>query len=1094
MLFTDLVGSTELMAQLGDDRAEMVRRTHFRLLRETVAGHGGQEVKSLGDGLMVFFSSAVEAVACAVAVQRSVQRYNRQHEDHQLRARIGLHVGEPIRDEGDYFGKAVVIARRLCDRAEGGQIIASDLVHSLAGSRGSFTFTSLGLLALRGLADPVPAWDIAWLKAAARPLPLPQSLSSEGRTKFVGRKELIDRLRDAWERARAGGLQLVLVAGEAGIGKTRLAMQFAGEAHGTGGRVLYGRADEDTLVPYQPFVETLRYYLRQRPAEELYGMTPVAGSLARLIPELADRARQAPAAAADPETERYQLFEALASLVRQSAEAAPTVLVLDDLHWADKPSLLLLTHLLRSTTESSLLVIVIYRDTDLGRRHPLAELLASLRREVAHERLQVGGLTSPEVAELIEDMAQRDLDPDLQALAAAVYEETEGHPFFIEEVFRHLVETGNVTDGEVAPPRRRLRLSDLGIPEGVRDLIGRRLARLSDDCNAALAVGAVLGPSFSVDLLERVGEIPSDNSLGLIEQALDARLIEELPHSVGHYTFAHALVRETIYDEIPSARRLRLHARAAAAIEAAHTADVEMYLSELAHHFAAAGHAVPAAKAIDYGTRAGARAVAVLAYEEAVGYFQRALAALEHAAPVDERQHCDLLLALADSQWRSGETESANVTYERAAAAARKLGAAELFARAALGVAPGFMTLPFGTYDARRIGLLEEALKLLGERSDPLRARVLGELARGLLWSEATDAYERRDALSREAVELARQSGDTATRAATLYTRHLAAWRPENAEERLKLAEEILALAAEAGDRDMDMNGRILHLVDQLELGGLPVAEAESFADHARELRQPLYLWYAAVWKTMIALMEGRFADAEILAAEAMGAGQGSHNARQGFGLHLFILRREQGRLADLEPALKGYAESFPAVPGWRAALATAYLEQDRFDDLRREFELLAADNFDRIPRDSTWQGTMALIAEMCAALSDFERAAVLHELLQPFVDRNLVVSYGIVSLGPGARYVGLLKATTGQLEGAITLLRQAIAVSDAMGALPHVARTRLDLAECLTRRNAAGDSAEVQSLTESVARDAAALGMAGLEQRASTIGSALKQ
>jgi class 3 adenylate cyclase/pimeloyl-ACP methyl ester carboxylesterase len=573
-LFTDLERSTEILQKLGDDEAQVLWRTHFGLLRTAVAARGGEEVKNLGDGLMVVFASALDALACAVAMQQAVHRHNQQQEErHRLQVRVGLHVGEPIREEDDYFGMPVVVAKRLCDGAQGGQILASDLVRRLVGSRGGHTFRDLGPLSLKGVAEPLSAYEVVWEPAAEElaappapqvegpvaPLPLPPLLASGERTTFVGRDRELERLRHHWERVRTGKRQLVLLTGEPGIGKTRLAAEFAVAAHAEGATVLFGRSDEAAALPYQPFVEALRHYVAACPPNELRArLGATATELTGLVPELAQRLPDLPMVPPpdESERERYRLYEAFATFLAETSRASPTVLVLDDLHLADRSTLLLLKHIVRSPGQSPLLLLGTYRETEIARTHPLAEILADLRRDRPFERVSLQGLDEGDVGALIGAWAGQETPPP--ALIQAVHELTEGNPFFIEEVLRHLAETGVIyqRDGGWAT---HLTVDEMRIPEGIREVIGQRLSRLSEECNSILTIASVIGREFSLDALERASDLSLDRLLDLLEEAVAAHVVAEVPHVVGRYSFSHTVIRETLYEELTTTRRVRLH-------------------------------------------------------------------------------------------------------------------------------------------------------------------------------------------------------------------------------------------------------------------------------------------------------------------------------------------------------------------------------------------------------------------------------------------------------------------------------------------------------------------------------------------------------
>ena len=540
LLFTDLMGSTELLGRLGDDQAERLRRLHFGLLRTVATAHSGQEVKNLGDGLMVAFASAVNAVSCAIAIQQAVHRHNARQGDTRLSVRVGLNIGEPIRDEDDYFGTPVVVAKRLCDEAEGGQILASELLRELVGSRGGFAYRSRGSLTLKGISKPLAACEVLWEPEAERRIALPPSFALDEPNALVGRVAPLDELGRCWQNARDGRRRIVMLTGEPGIGKTQLAMAFCRTAHADGATVLLGRCYEESPVPYQPFVEALSHYIAESPLDELrLAVGSRRATLAKLLPELAQQA--APSAMGggveDSEREQFLLFDAVAALLNGATEVHPLILVLDDLHWADAPTLQLLRHVARSSERTSLLLLGTYRETEVDQAHPLAQVLAELRRARALDSLMIGGLGQEDVAELISARLGRGAPA---TFARVIVERTEGNPFFVEEVLRDVR-----VDGDWSAAMARI-----GVPESVKDLLQRRMRRLDDSCTRLLILAAVTGREFALDLLEQVSGMSAGQLAEILEQAIAAQVIEESQGSIGSYSFAHALIRETIYEQL----------------------------------------------------------------------------------------------------------------------------------------------------------------------------------------------------------------------------------------------------------------------------------------------------------------------------------------------------------------------------------------------------------------------------------------------------------------------------------------------------------------------------------------------------------------
>jgi class 3 adenylate cyclase len=599
ILFTDLVDSTAQRARLGEEAAEALRATHDRLLVEAVTAHHGTVAKSVGDGIMATFRGAADAVAAGVAIQQALDGHNRRAAVEPLAVRIGISLGDVTWEAEDCFGTPVIEAARLCAVAEGAQILVADIVRVSARGRGGHLFNPIGPVALKGLPEPVTTCAVAWEPIAAAGIPLPPRLGSRPAFAMFGRGEEAETLALAWAKARDGQRQVVLLAGEPGIGKTRLATEAARIAHADGGVVLFGGCDEDVGLPYRPFVEALRHYVTHASDEVLATHVQThRGELARLVPELARRIPDLPAPqVAEAETERFLLFEAVTGLLACASQERPLVLVLDAVQWAGAPELLLLKHIVRSTEPMRLLVIGTYRDSDLSRTHPLTAVLADLRREAGVERVSLHGLDDAAVETLLAAVARHELDDALVAFAHAIRRETEGNPFFIGEVIRHLVESGALFE---AGGRWTYRgeIAELGIPEGVREVIGRRLGRLSEGTNRILGLAAVIGRQFELALLAKMAETSEDAVLDALDEATAASLVTEVRSGAGQFTFRHALIRTTLYEELSTTRRARLHRRVGEALEELVQTKPGTRIEELAHHWLAATQAADATKAM----------------------------------------------------------------------------------------------------------------------------------------------------------------------------------------------------------------------------------------------------------------------------------------------------------------------------------------------------------------------------------------------------------------------------------------------------------------------------------------------------------------
>jgi tetratricopeptide (TPR) repeat protein len=493
----------------------------------------------------------------------------------------------------------------------------------------------------------VTVWEVDWSPAGSG-LPVPALLRTQGRFAFVGREHERSRLADAWAAAMAGERQAVLLGGEPGVGKTRLAAETARSAVDAGGVVLAGRCDEEGGHPYQPFTDALTAFIDACPTDQLPGrLGRFAGELARLAPGISTRVPGLPEPVqADEDTERRRLFDAVAAWIQAAGGGQPTVLVVDDLHWADRATLLALRHLLRSEEVRNVLVIGTYRDTDLDRAHPLAAMRADLRRERSVGRIDLKGLTAEEVRAFLESAGGHELDAGADALVEALHRETEGNPFFLEETLAHLVETGAIhrgADGRWTSPHTTI--EDFGIPEGVREVIGRRLARLSDDCNRVLGMAAVLGGQFDIAVL---GALAGSDVVDDLEQAERAGLIAEGDGAPPGYGFTHALIRQTLLEELSLARRQSYHLQAARALQARGASA-----AVLAGHLRQAGAAADLEETVEALLEAAEEARRRLAWEEASDHWQAALELLEvrGAEPADQAR---LLERLGDAMFATG--------------------------------------------------------------------------------------------------------------------------------------------------------------------------------------------------------------------------------------------------------------------------------------------------------------------------------------------------------------------------------------------------------------------------------------------------------
>jgi tetratricopeptide (TPR) repeat protein len=853
--------------------------------------------------------------------------------------------------------------------------------------------------------------------------------------------------------------------------------------------VLFGRCDEESVVAFQPFVEAIAHYVDTTPPAQLRAeLGAQAADLALLVPGLGRHLPElAGVAGTGAETERYRIFEAVAALFANVGAEAPVVVVLDDLHWADRPTLGLLQHLIRRSGEVPLLILGTYRDTDLVRTHPMAETLADLRRADLVARLPLRGLSADDVLALV--TAGNLARPADAELAAALWAETEGSPLFLREILRHLDETGSLTREDTGRWRALRRIDQLGIPEGVKEVIGRRLTRLSEAANIALRTGSVLGREVRLDVLEAVTDLGTDQLLDALDEAAAAGVVDEQPGAVGRWSFTHALVRQALYEELSLTRRVRLHQRVGEALEVLEPGDGPQ-LAELAYHFCQAAVAGGADRAIDYARRAGQYALTLAAYEEAARHFAMAVEVADDAN-AHTGLRADLLLAQGDAEMRVGDARVARATFERVVALVGTSDPEQL-ARAACGYAGGAsrpIWVEMFFVNERVIALLESALGALPEGDSDLRARLLACLAQELYFLPGTE--ERREELSATAVAMARRLDEPATLAYVLSTRNLAVFGPEKASELRTNSSEIVDLAQALGDRQMEAHALRTRFSGYCQLDEMPAAYADfcQWQELADQLKDPIAAVVDRWLRGTMAMLEGRFDDAETLITEGFHLGQETRdrNSFGAFAMTMSELRHLQGRVAELLNPIIAAKELYPLGKNWADAVLAG-----TFADLGMRAEARAC--LDRIdpadpmvlPLNLTWLMAMGMLARACYRLDDRAKAEVVYRLLAPFADLSGLAS--AMMTGSMHLPLAMTAATAGRLADAEAHFEAALVANTANGWRPWVAQTQAHYARLLLERSGAGDRARARQLIDEAVGTTAELGMAALSREAEEI------
>jgi predicted ATPase/DNA-binding CsgD family transcriptional regulator len=873
-----------------------------------------------------------------------------------------------------------------------------------------------------------------------------------GRSPFVGRERELAALSERLVEAGRGEGGVVFISGEPGIGKSRLLLETQACAQAAGWLVLSGRAYESEGMPaYLPFIEALGQYVTDCPAGDLRAqLGRGAPEVALLVPELLERVTGIEPSPPLRQDERYRLFEGVTSFLLNIARGGGPglLLALEDLHWADEATLLLLEHLGRRLPEAPLVVLATCRTADADRSQTFTQVVTSLQRARLCEQVDLLPFSTQEAGRLVEQLAG---SMPARAVVEAVHRETGGNPFFLEEVVRHLQTEGRDLADERA-------VTGVTIPESVRQVIGVRLSRLRPEILRAIQVAAALGERFSFDTLAAATGAELSPLVDALDEASARGFVRE--ESSGYYQFSHALVRETVYAGLSAPRRALLHAKMAEKLEALYQANPTAHAGELAHHFLLGGRRGDLGKAMGYALQAADHATSQAAFEEAVRYYQMALDALERSDEQDEAARCEMLLALAAATLRAGGWERGAEIILAAAEAARAAGLPELLSRACLATDAG-APRP----NARLIPLLEEALAVTHGGDSPRRAGLLAGLA--YQRSMAT-SWEEPASIREESIAMARRLGDARALAFALYNAYMERGLSNHMRGHLEVIEEVLQLARELGDKELEVGSQCDHLHASLVLGDIAAVDAgiEAHARLGNELRERNQMLHPFVLRSMRALLSGPLSRAEQADNErerAWGRYNSSWLAASESPFRL-VLGWEQGRLADFQPVYRA-ALAREAAPLTQAHLAFICAELDQAAEAQALVEQLGIDRFAAVPPDLDWAFALSLLAHACAATGNAVQAAVLYALLLPRASYVVTVDPASVCLGSTSRYLGMLATALGRFDDAERHFDDSDAMNTRLGARPLLAHTKVDRARMHLARHERGDLPRAREL-----------------------------
>jgi tetratricopeptide (TPR) repeat protein len=798
-----------------------------------------------------------------------------------------------------------------------------------------------------------------------------------------------------------------------------------------------------------------------------------------LLPSLSVTPGVTPPHPRDPELERFRLFGAVVSVLERCAEERPVVLVLDDLHWADEPTLLLLEHIIAAAPQLRLLIVATLRESELFAASRVADFLADMHRVPCVHRMTLSGLDRDALEQFLRAIGVAVDDEELKTLADTLREETGGNPFFVGELVRNHAESGSAMAIEADPLATGL---GLDLPQSVRDVVGRRIRRLGDDARRVLTVAAVVGRAFDLALLSEVSGDTEDVVLEVLELATGASIVAETSVRTGAFGFVHAIMQQTLYEDVSTTRRRRIHRQVAEVMERRPDLGLGDRAAELAHHWLLGDPTTPDPRAVEYARLAGEHALARLAPQDAHRWFEHALRTVDRMSQPVERTRVELEILVGDAQRQAGDS-AYRATLLTAAAHARELGDDELLVRAALANTRGWASAA-GTVDHERVGVLEAAIAAVGGDDSPARARLLSTLAAEL--SYAGD-WKRRLALSDEALAIARRVGDARTLSYVLTRRPNTIWVPDTLGERLANTAENVTLAQRVGDPLPLFWASMYRTVAAVSAANL--AEADEHLGRLRalagELGLPVLRWEAAFHSAWRALLGGYLSEAEELASLALEIGKacGQPDAWQVYAGQLLLIRYDQGRLSELVDVIGRAAADNPGIPAFTAALALANVETDRDDDAARLLAHARSDQFAQVPYDQNWLATMIEWSIVAARLHDRVAAASLYHHLAPWDDQIAFTGAHVFGAVPLA--LGLCAATLGRVDDAERHFDDALALHGRVEAPVWLARTELAWAEMLSGEGAPATNERARALAAHAFSRATELGSAGVERRA---------
>jgi predicted ATPase/class 3 adenylate cyclase len=1078
VLFCDLVGSTELSRRFDpEDLRELIR--HYQdAVSGAVVRHGGYVANFLGDGIIAYFGwpradedEAAQAVRAALDAVASVQELS-------LQAHVGIASGPVVigdldaagrRQSGAIAGETPNLAARLEALAAPDEVVIDGLTRELIGA--AFALEELGPQSLKGFAEPIPAWRVLGERAVESRF----EARTTHLTPFIGREQEMALLLERFERAAAGEGQAVLLSGEAGIGKSRLVQMLyerLSTAPSPPTRVRMQCAPFHATSALHPVIRHLQYaagFLAEDGPEQRLdkleallrqGVDDVREGAALLAPLLSlPGDRYAALGDLTPEQRNDRLMRALIEQLVGLAARNPVLYVLEDAHWIDAATRDLIERLLARVSSLRILVLITRRP----------EFQPDWTHHPHVTGLTINRLSRGRASEVARAAGGAALPEDVIAI---IGERAGGVPLFIEELTKSAIE-------------HRQAASDSDIPETLQASLLARLDRLGGEARELAQLAAVIGREFDIGLLCSItGKTREEITPALGRLVSSEITLPAGSAQFGAYIFRHALIQEAAYQSLLLARRRRYHGDVARALERMEPETVEPEI--IAQHYTAAS--LPE-QAVPHWLRAGRRELTRYAVSAAAADFEHGVQ-LARTLPDAQPQVLELLLALADALSRTARQREALTAFREAGALAVRVGSPGDLAQAALGAEE--MELNTGA-ERLSVELLEAALLALGPNDSVERCRVLSQLGRALL---DRGQIERANELSGAAGNMARQLGDRrALFGALICERAARTGHPYAASQFSAIRrslDEALAAAEQIGDPKLVETALAYAIPAALEMGDRPTFESvlTRHGSNREQYESSHCAYFDTSAHAMRALLGGEFAEAERLAERAFEAGLEIYNeiAAGVYGVQMFTLRREQGRLAEVAPILRRFIDENPRDAAWRPGMALIAGDLGFHEAARKAFEDLAVGGF-AFPVDAKRTLSLSYVAEVCTRLGDVERAERLYDLLLPYRDLAVIAPAVTVCCGSAARYLGMLAGTLGDWAAAEEHLAAALAMDEQLQAWPWLAHTKHEFALVLIARGRARDHDRTQALLGEAAASAERIGMPALQQKIQSLG-----